>query len=195
LREVEHGDVDKVKLSGFLHHRLPELMQENRTGEVIWLLILVIRVRLILPADKLYSLTQAENSMIALMLTYANHLGLVQGEMNHRVWQRSLSSQGLRSPMWLYAYESVRNGTNPNIDRTFIEQDPFFSLLLRRNIKFFDPLRGFDSIGATLRGRRAENARANTLREDFLDNFDIELLEFDVDEAIDEADIEIEAEY
>ena len=97
--------------------------------------------------------------------------------------------------MWLYAYESVRNETNPLPDRTFIEQDPFFSLLLNRNIKFFDPSQGFESIGSTLRVRRAENTRANILRLDFLEDFDIDLLEFDEDEAIDEPDVDFEDEY
>jgi hypothetical protein len=91
--------------------------------------------------------------------------------------------------------ESVRNGTNPLSDRTFIEQDPFFSPLLNRDIKFFDPTRGFDSIGSTLRFRRAENTRAHILRLDFLEDFDIDLLEFDEDEAIDEPDADFEDDY
>ena len=97
--------------------------------------------------------------------------------------------------MWFFAYESVRKGTNPDQDRAFIEQDPFFSLLLFRNIQFFNPFRDFYSIEATLRGRRRENTRTNALRQDFLDDFDIDLLEFDVDEFIDEQDEVLEAGY
>lgn len=195
LREVEHGDVDKAKLVAFLERRLPELTQENRTGEIIWLLLLIIRLEMQVPSRRISPLFQLENSMVALMLTYAADRGLIQGAIDHSVWQRHLTAQGLRSPMWLYAYETVRNGTNPNNGRNFIAQDPFFSLLLNRNIQFFDPSRGFESIGATLRGRRAENTRANILRQDFLDDFDIDLLEFDEDELIDEPDVGFDDEY
>ena len=97
--------------------------------------------------------------------------------------------------MWLYAYESASNGTNPNKDHTFVLQDPFFSLLLNKKIKFFDPFRGFESIGASLRGRRAENARANILRQDFLADFDIDRLEFDEDEIDDEPYSDSDDEY
>lgn len=97
--------------------------------------------------------------------------------------------------MWLFAYESVRNETNPNTNRAFIEHDPFFSLLLSRNINFFDPYRGFESMDSMLRGRMAENVRANTLRRNFLEYFNINLLEFDEDEAFDELNTYFEGEY
>ena len=195
LREIEHGDLDRAKLAGFLERRLPELAQENRTGEIIWLLLLVVRLELELSSSRLTPLFHLENSMVALMLTYAANRGTLSGAVDHSTWQQSLSEEGLRGPMWLYAYETIRNGTNPSTDRTFIEQDPFFSLLLNRDIKFFDPERGFASIGAELRLRRAENTRARILRQDFLDDFDIDLLEFDEDEIDQEPDMDFDDEY
>ncbi|WP_299614001.1 RNA-directed DNA polymerase [uncultured Tateyamaria sp.] len=195
LREIEHGDVDRMKLAGFLERRLPELAQENRTGEIIWLLLLVVRLELELPSSRLSPLFQLENSMVALMLTYSANQGTVSGAVDHSTWQQHLSGEGLKGPMWLYAYETIRNGTNPSSDRTFIEQDPFFSELLNRNIKFFDPERGFASMGSELRLRRAENTRARILRQDFLDDFDIDLLEFDEDEADQEPDMDFDDEY
>jgi hypothetical protein len=191
LREIEHGDLDRTKLVGFLERRLPELAQENRTGEIIWLLFLVVRLELELPSSRLVPLFNLENSMVALMLTYAANRGTVSGTVDHSTWQQHLSGDGLKGPMWLYAYETIRNGTNPSTDRTFIEQDPFFSPLLNRNIKFFDPERGFASMGSELRLRRAENTKARILRQDFLDDFDIDLLEFDAGDA----DMDFDSEY
>ncbi|WP_095596222.1 RNA-directed DNA polymerase [Actibacterium pelagium] len=195
LRETEHGDLDRAKLAGFLERRLPELAQENRTGEIIWLLLLVIRLELELPSSRLAPLFQLENSMVALMLTYAANQGIVSGAVDHSAWQQHLSGEGLKGPMWLYAYETIRNGTNPSTDRTFIEQDPFFSALLNRNIKFFDPERGFTSMGSELRIRKAENTRARILRQDFLDDFGIDLLEFDEDVTDQEPDLDFDDEY
>lgn len=195
LREIEHGDVDRVKLARFIERRLPELAQENRTGEIIWLLFLILRLKIELPSSKIMPLFQLENSMVALMLTYASSQGTVSGAVDHSTWQQHLSGEGLRGPMWLYAYETIRNGTNPSTDRTFIKNDAFFTALLNRNIKFFDPERGFTSMGSQLRLRRAENTKARILREDFLDDFDFGLMEFDEDEADQEPDIDVDDEY
>ncbi|WP_198011637.1 RNA-directed DNA polymerase [Roseovarius nubinhibens] len=195
LREIEHQDVDRAKLAGFLERRLPELAQENRTGEITWLLFLVVRLEIELSASQIAPLFQLENSMVALMLTFASSRGAISGTVDHGTWQQHLSAEGLKGPMWLYAYESIRNGTNPSTDRSFIEHEPFFSALLNRNIKFFDPERGFASIGSELRLRRAENTRARILRQDFLDDFDIDLLEFDEEEADQGTDMDFDDEY
>ena len=195
LRQVEQGDVDKDKIVEFLERRLPELASANRSGEIIWLLLLLIRLGLAISSRKIESLFTQENSMIALMVTYAVHHGHILGPVDHSIWHRSLNASGLKSSMWLYAYESIRNGANPNNIRTFIEADPFFSLLLNRNIRFFDPFRGFASINTTLRNRRGENIRANILRDDFLNDFDIALLEFDDTDFEDDLDDESEEDY
>lgn len=97
--------------------------------------------------------------------------------------------------MWLYTYETIRNGTNPSTNRTFIEQDPFFSTLLSRNVTFFDPNRGFASMGSELRLRKAENTKARILRQDFLNDFYVNLLDFDEDEADQEPDKNLYDEY
>ncbi|WP_296644687.1 RNA-directed DNA polymerase [Roseinatronobacter sp.] len=195
LREVEHGDVDRTKIVAFLERRLSDLALENRTGEIIWLLFLIVRLNIRVPSERITPLFRLENSMVALMVTHAAHRGLIEGAIDQSYWQRHLTPHGLRGPMWLYAYESIRNGTNSNPDRTFIDQDPFFSHLMNKNIKFYDPSRGFVSLGGTLRGRKGENTRAKILRQDFLDDFDIDLLEFDEDDMDNANDDDFDDDY
>lgn len=195
LRQVEHQDVDAKGLRVFLERRLSGLARENRSGEIIWLLLLVLRIEINISAEKIAPVFELENSMVALMVTFACARGFIQGQVDHSIWNNSLTSKGLHSQMWLYAYESVRNGTNPNADRTFIEKNPFFAPLLRKNIQFFEPNEGFNSIASTLRNRRGENARAQVLRDDFLDDFDFELDEFDEDDGEDIQDYEFDDEY
>ncbi len=50
-------------------------------------------------------------------------------------------------------------------------------------------------MGSELRLRWAENTRARVLRQDFLDDFDIDLLEFDEDVADQEPDIDFDDQY
>lgn len=195
LRQTEHQDVDIVGLRAFIEQHLSGLVRENRSGEIVWLLLLVVRIGINITAQKIAPVFKLENSLVALMVTFASARGFIQGQVDHSLWNNSLTSEGLHSPMWLYAYESVRNGTNPNADRAFIEENPFFAPLLEKNIKFFETREGFTSVASTLRSRRGENARAQLLRDDFLADFDFELDEFDEDDTVDICDNESDDEY
>ena len=182
LREVERHDIDRDSLRGFLERRLPELASENRTGEITWLLFLAIRLEIVLAASTLAPLFEKENAMVALLVTYGAANGQIIGNIDHSVWAASLNSDGLHGPMWLYAYESVVQGVNPVGSADFIEQNPFFAPIYARNVRFLSISEGFTSVFSTLRERRGENSRANRLREDFLEDFEIDLEEFDDEE-------------
>jgi hypothetical protein len=171
--------VDLRNVKDFIEHRIPVLAQANRTGEIIWLLFLAIRLGINLPAARLAALFEMENSMVALLVTYANSRQLIQGAIDFQVWNRSLDGDGLKGPMWLHAYESVIRGINPRANSAFIEQDSFFSLLHAKQIQFLAIDNGFTSISTTLRSLRSDNDRIRRLRDDFIDDFDLTLDEFD----------------
>ena len=189
MRQTERRDVDGDSIRSFLERRLPELAIENRTGEIIWFLLLAIRLNVALSASKIDALFGLENAFIALLVTVAKSRNNIVGQVDHAQWSGFLSSEGLHSSMWLYAYESVRQGVNPTGDSAFIEQNPFFAPLLEKKVSFFDPNAGFTSMSSTLRERRGENSRADRLRADFLADFDIDFDEFDDDEDDDIVDI------
>jgi hypothetical protein len=171
--------VDLGNVKDFVEHRIPVLAQANRTGEIIWLLFLAIRLEINLPAACLAALFEMENSMVALLVACANSRRLIQGAIDLQVWSRSLDGDGLKGPMWLYAYESVIRGTSPGANAAFIEQDTFFSLLHAKGIQFLAIDNGFTSISTTLRSLRSDNDRMRRLRDDFIDDFDLTLDEFD----------------
>lgn len=179
LRNVEKGDVDGENIRDFLQHRIPVLARANRTGEIIWLLFLAIRLDLNIPSACVAPLFEMENAFIALLIAYANTRQLVQGSTDFRIWNRSLAGDKLKGGMWLYAYESVVAGFNPGVSAAFIQEDPFFSLLYAKRVRFLAIDNGFTSIAATLRNRRNDNSRMMRLREDFFDDFSFELSEFD----------------
>jgi hypothetical protein len=191
LRQVEQDDVDLLQLAEFLEHRLPILARENRTGEIIWFLFLVARLRIRLSAHCFEPLTEIDNSMIALLSALCMNRQLVQGAIDFTKWNRALSNDGLRSGMWLYAYESVALGINPQPSVGFIETDPYFSLLHSKNVRFLSIDSGFTSITATLRSLRGGNLRLQRVRDDFLDDFSFELDDLDDDDD-DDDDYEVE---
>lgn len=179
LRQAERGDVDLGYVKDFIEHRLPVLAQANRTGEIIWLLFLSIRLGIILGVAYLEPLFEVKSSMVAILIAYASSRGLVSGTIEFKFWNQSLDSGGLRGPMWLYAYESVVRGINPERSSGFIEQDQYFSLLSSKKVRFLAVDNGFNSVSTTLRNLRDDNDRMRRLREDFFDDFDLGLDEFD----------------
>ena len=180
LRQVDHGDVAKADLGEFLENRIDVLARGNRTGELVWLLFLAIRLRIILPARRLASLFGMENALVALLVVCLDARGLVEGKIDRSTWDRSLTGRGLRGPMWLYAYEAVSQGFLPGVADDFIADDEYFSLLRDKSVRFLDIDVGFASLADTLRGLRHTNVRLDRLRDaieagsedDFDDIFD-----------------------
>lgn len=69
-----------------------------------------------------------------------------RGPADFSAWNTSHDTQGLKGPMWLYAYETARTGIVAGTNAAFLQQDPYFSLLLSKNVRFFDIEAGFDNI-------------------------------------------------
>ncbi|WP_299671800.1 RNA-directed DNA polymerase [uncultured Roseobacter sp.] len=179
LREIKHNDVNKISLKVFLEARLPTLAQENRTGEIVWLLFLTLRLEIALEARKISPLFEIENGLVAILVNVADSRGLISGKVDYSLWRTSMHGDALYGPMWLYAYQSSMLGIGPIKKTTYIENDAFFAPILAKNISFLDIDAGFTSIDTVLRSRRSENQRIKTLRLDFMEDFDFETEEFD----------------
>lgn len=186
LRQIEHGDLDLVSLKEFVDHRIPVLARANRTGEIIWLLFLSIRLNVALAQNAVAPLYGMQNAMVALLVAFAASRQLVSGQVDFAVWNGSCDADGLRGQMWLYAYEATLRGIAPGVNAAFVEQDSYFSALYSRKICFLNIDNGFSSIATTLRTLRGDNDRIRRVRADFLDDFDVDIDEYDDDDFDDE---------
>jgi hypothetical protein len=191
LRQVERGDVDRGNIKDFVEHRISVLARANRTGEIIWLLFLAIRLNIVLPATRLAPLFELENAMVALLVTHANSRQLITGAIDLQIWNRSLNGDGLKGPMWLYAYESGVQAINPGANSTFIEQDSFFSLLHAKKVRFLVVDTGFTSMATTLKSLKNDNDRMRRLRREFSDDFEFGTEELDDTEDYDDTEDDI----
>lgn len=188
-RHQNEHDVDVESVRDFLDHRIPALALEDRTGELIWLLFLMIVLEIEIDAGRFERLFSLEEPMCALLLSYANNRGLIKGEIDTSIWNKSLNADGLVGPMWLYAYEGVRQGIVPGASTDFIEQHPFFSILFAKKVGFLSMETGANAIAETLKRRRADNAHLARLREDFGDDFSFEEeFEEEIDDDLDDWD-------
>jgi hypothetical protein len=174
-RHRDRGDVNIESIRDFLDHRIPALTLEDRTGELIWLLFLMIALEIKISAQRFERLFSLEEPMCALLLSAAAARGLIMGTIDQSLWNQSLTGDGLRGPMWLYAYESPRHGFVGTTSTTHIEQDLYFTTLHARNVNFLSLEDGLRSItGAMHRRRRADNLHWAWMRHEFTDDFDVE---------------------
>lgn len=188
-RQQTKHDVDLEGIRDFLDHRIPALAQEDRTGELIWFLFLMITLEITIDARQFTPLFGLEEPMCALLLVAAHDRGLVSGRIDTATWNRSLDEKGLQGPMWLYAYEGVRQGIVPGASRSFIELHPYFLILLRKDVGFLSIDQGIEAIAGRIRRLRIDNIHRQQMRDDFADDFDVDLefVEDDVD-ALDDLD-------
>lgn len=189
LRQVARADLPLDTLREFIQHRMPVLARANRLGEATWLLFLAIRLDITLAATALTPLFEKENALVATLVVCLESRGRVQGAVDREVWDRALTTAGLRGPMWLYAYEAVTQGFLPGVTDAFILQDPYFALLRARRVQFLEVGRGYTSITAILRSLRTTNERMHRLRDAILERGEEEYEEvYDEDPEDDEDD-------
>ncbi|MCT4334643.1 RNA-directed DNA polymerase [Paracoccus sp. YLB-12] len=186
-RHRDQNDVDIEGVRDFLDHRIPTLALEDRTGELIWLLFLMIALEVRIDAQRFERLYSLEEPMCALLLSAADARGLIIGTIDRSLWNRSLTAEGLRGSMWLYAYEGPRHNIVGHGSTAHIEQDPYFSILHARGVDFLSVEAGLESITGAMRvRRRADNLHHARMRRDFIDDFDVE--EWDIGDEDDEYD-------
>ncbi|MGV1904884.1 RNA-directed DNA polymerase [Agrobacterium cavarae] len=192
LRHEAHRDLDLVVLTDFVTGRLPVLAANQRSGEIIWLLYLVCALRIKISAVALSTCIRMPNSLIAVLASYAERQGLVDGEIDLSYWQSFATSEGLRSNMFLYAYEAARNGWIDDI--SYCSRDGYYREFLTENVAFFDMDGGWKNISQVLKERKRDNMIARILaahndiasdpNSDFDDldfeDFDISLAEPDI---------------
>ncbi|WP_221135306.1 hypothetical protein [Rhizobium binae] len=128
------------------------------------------------------SLLQVDNGMVGLLAALAKSRDLIQGQFDLGLWNASHTSDGLKGPMWLYAYQTALQGIVPGINTAFVEQDPYFSPLFAKRVSFLRIENGFASVANTIRSLRDENERISRVRSDFLEDFTVNIEDYDDDD-------------
>lgn len=186
LRQKSENDVDLHLVKEFIESRIKNLTDSNRTGEIIWMIFCAIRLNIVIPSKSLQPLFEISNSFIATLIILANSRGIIEGAIDKSHWNKSLNSDGLRGQMWLYAYETVSSGINSGTSDAFINSDPYFKLLHSKGIRFLDAGSGLQSMSRVLQILRSTNRRMQLIRDDFDDDFEIELEEVGEDNEVDD---------
>lgn len=183
-RQKSKKDLDVESLRDFLVARIPMLVEQRRDGELIWFLYLARCLKIKLPAKSLEGAFAWANGIIALQIVEAAFCKLIDGKIDFRLWDKSLSTDALDNEMWLYAYESVRLGLRP-IKNNYVLQHDLFSPFFAKNISFYKPEQNIPAFKNTMDSLKRENRLSQKLAKDFLED-----LQFDGEDDFDDFDAE-----
>lgn len=154
-RQKARNDVDIPALSDFIAARLPVLGAGQRTGEILWLLYLACVLRIKISAGALRMCLRMPNALIAVLVTHAESEGLIEGAIDTSYWRSYANKEGLRSSMFLYAYEAAVKGWEK--DHRYCETDEYYGLFFKEKLSFFEITRTAKNLSQVLSERKKEN--------------------------------------
>lgn len=128
------------EIHAFILQQLPIKAASGHTNELAWLLFWAREIGLIIPADAMDNVLKLRSSTVGLITLDLWHKDLIDGALDFSFWQSFASESGLKSEMWLIAYEATRKGWWPKAQSTkFITRHDFFADLWNANVEFYDP--------------------------------------------------------
>jgi hypothetical protein len=179
LRQMARKDVDIVTIREFANARIITLADLQKHGEIAWLLFLMncLGVKLTRAAGK--RVVEIEDGAIAVLVADANASGLTEDTIKLSLWNRSLTQDGLRSSMWLYAYEGTLKKLNGAGSDQHVTGDKYFSELYKRKIEFYRSGSFHMNANDILGKVRLENLRKHILSNNLAINLAEDVDDFD----------------
>ena len=115
-------------------------------AEVAWALFLAKALRLRISKGASKAVSGLESSVCGLLALDLDQNGLFDGALDASLWRQSMTPQGLRSHMWLLAYEADLKGWLKGSPTDFVDNDSYFNALKSKGISFYDVKRNVTHI-------------------------------------------------
>jgi hypothetical protein len=187
LRHLDKKDVQLDRIAAFVAAQLPAPLQTRKFGEIYWWLYLCINLGVKISVAAVTELFEVDDGAIALLISDAKKLGLINGSIDQSQWDQSLTGDGLRSSMWLYSYESALKGLNASKSDSHVMSDVYFQPLFARKVEFYRSGSLHMSGSALLRRLRVERLRRQLQEEAIDEDLANDIIDFeDVDEDEDD---------
>jgi hypothetical protein len=129
--------VDKVRVAKLIEDLIRNAAPSAFHSEVAWALFSAKALKITLTAKSLAPVTELESSVCALIALDLKSLGLIDGQLNTKLWQQSMNEGGLTSNMWLLAYEAELKGWLTGAT-PYVDAHPYFSELKKRGVSFYN---------------------------------------------------------
>lgn len=131
--------------SKLLDDRLFSSIEARNFGETSWVLFLYKALKQKIDTRKIKQLFLEESAICALIICDLEKRGLVEGTVDKSHWNLFANADGLKSSMWLYAYEATSRGWSGKSD-SYLSSDDFFEILHTNKIRFYGENKNFKVI-------------------------------------------------
>ena len=127
------------EISKYILQQIPSKALSAHTDELAWLLFWAKNIGLNIPVDLLKHVVALRSSVVGLLVMDLNDKGQLEGKLDVSYWQSFASTDGLKSSMWLMAYEAAKKGWWPNgVETAYVSDHEFFSDVWEKDIWFYD---------------------------------------------------------
>ena len=106
--------------------------------EVVWSLFLCKALKIGLNSRELAPVLGMTSPTCALVTIDLQNLGYAPKGLKMRHWRSFASADGLRSEMWLFAYEIAVKWWLPSVKKDYVKDDANFGRLLEKSVFFYD---------------------------------------------------------
>jgi len=111
----------------------------GHSSEVAWALWGAIALEIQISADAVSALSNADNSVVALLALDAESRGLTSTSLNSPLWSSYMTSDELYGTQWLLSYEGNVQGWLPTMGGgDHVKKDPNFGFLQANDVHFYD---------------------------------------------------------
>lgn len=134
--------VPKFTIKDFITGLLPTKAEAAHTAEVAWLLFWARELGLSVDSILLHRVVALRSSVIALLCLDLKQRGLINGSLDEDHWHSFARIDGLKSEMWLVAYEATKKAWwSKSTKSTFITTHSHFGELWSKDVRFYDERR------------------------------------------------------
>ncbi|MDR6128232.1 hypothetical protein QE452_002896 [Sphingomonas sp. SORGH_AS438] len=128
-----------VEIQAYILQQIPIKAAAGHTDELAWLLFWSREIKLTIPAISMANVLTLRSSTVGLLTLDLLRSSLIDGPLDVSFWQSFANESGLKSEMWLIAYEATCKGWWPKPQSSdFIKDHSFFSDLLASKVEFYD---------------------------------------------------------
>lgn len=132
--------IDEVRT--YIHRQLPGRAEAAHTSEVAWLVFWARELGITLEHSALERVVTLRSSVCALLVLDMVTRGLIDGKLDTSFWEGFTNASGLKSEMWLIAYEATRKAWWPKPKASaYITSHPYFAELWSRDVQFYESAR------------------------------------------------------
>jgi Reverse transcriptase (RNA-dependent DNA polymerase) len=126
----------------YIQGQLPNRAEAAHTAEVAWLIFWARELGISIGNTVLERVLNLRSSACALLVLDMANRGLIAGKIDTTFWQSFATVNGLKSEMWLVAYEATRKAWWPRPKgNAYITSHQYFAELWSRDVQFYESAR------------------------------------------------------